>query len=173
MPIKTEFLTIVLVLVAGCPEPTEPDPVEQAPDPIGDELLRYEGTWAVSTCARSHLYREGRQVQLQCFDAQDGFTFENRGTLTVEWAAALDAASANADLDATEPVNYMGFCGAPDSHGTVTLWAGERSVSFEPSCLTTGIVELFERANAIHVDLSGCDEPLTTLESLEPGCRWR
>src|SRR5690349_13315248 len=137
---KAETLVMMLALVTGCPTPPDPDPVEPAPDPIGDELLRYEGTWAVQTCASSHLYREGRQVQLQCFNADDSFSFENRGTLTVEWAAALDAAIASADLDNTEPVNYMLGCGAPDSGGTVTLWAGERSVSFAPDCLTTGIV---------------------------------
>jgi hypothetical protein len=171
--LEIETLAIVLaLLVAGCPAPSEPEPMEGDPDPIGDELLRFDGTWAASDCARSHLYREGRSVQQQCFDADDAFSWENRGTLTVEAAAALDAAIASADLDDTDPINYMGLCGAPDAYGTVTLWAGERSVSFEPFCLTMGIVELYEQVTAINTELWNCAEPFTMLESVEPGCRW-
>jgi hypothetical protein len=171
VPIQTEFLVVFALFVAGCPVSPEPEPAEQTPEPIGNELLRFEGTWAIPACASSNLYREGRAVQHQCFDVDGVFSWENRGTLTVEAAAALDAVIASADVDDTEPVNYMGFCGAADAHGTVTMWVGERSVSFEPFCLTAGIVALYEQVSTIDTEVAGCEKPFQMLESVEPGCR--
>lgn len=173
MPNQTEILLTVILLTTGCPAASLDDqPVEQAPDPIGDELMRSEGTWAWPECARPHLYREGRLVQRQCFDPDGLFSWENLGMLTPETAAALDAELAAADFDDLEPVNYMGLCNNPDAHGTVTMWAGERSIEFAPFCLFEGMVPLYEAVEAIKTALSNCDTSwLSELESVEPGCR--
>ncbi|PRP94044.1 hypothetical protein ENSA5_41560 [Enhygromyxa salina] len=171
MPSNIETLLAITLMIAACPAPPDEDPTPQRPDPIGDELLRIEGTWASPACARSHLYRDGREVQYQCLDVDGVFSWENRGTLTPESAAALDTELATADLDDTVPVNYMGLCEAADASGTVTMWVGEDSVSFAPFCLFEGIVSVFEEIWAIETDLAGCQEPFSKLESVEPGCR--
>lgn len=168
---ETRIIIFLALLCASCSAASEPDPAEQAPDPIGDELLRTEGTWALPACATSHLYRDDLQLQYQCFDTDSGFSWENRGTLTTAAATALDDAIAAADTTDTTPVNYMGICNAPDSGGTLTMWVGDRNVSFPPFCLTTGTVALYEQVSAIETELAGCEPPLTAFESIEPGCR--
>ncbi|KIG18906.1 hypothetical protein DB30_07242 [Enhygromyxa salina] len=79
---------------------------------------------------------------------------------------------ATADFDDRTPVNYMGSCGAPDAGGTVTLWAGERSIELALFCLFEGIVPLYEAITAVQNELWGCGEGWPDkLESIEPGCR--
>jgi hypothetical protein len=171
--VKTNSFCVLLTLAlslacAAAPEDVPPT----APEAIGDELMRVEGTWAISTCARSHLYRQRREVQHQCFDANGQFAWENRGTLTADASAKLDAALAEADLSATEPVDYAGSCDAPDARGTITMWVGEQAVSFAPFCLFEGIVVLYEQVQAIRLELLDCDELLfEQLESVAPECR--
>lgn len=70
-----------------------------------------------------------------------------------------------------EPVNYMGLCDGPDTRGNITLWIGERAVSFAPFCLTAGIVALYEEVSAIETDVAECQEPFAKLESVDDGCR--
>src|SRR5690606_492033 len=131
-----------------------------------------EGTWAISACARSHLYRQGRAVQYQCFDVDGVFSWEIRGTLTAEAAVSLDEELATADLANTDPVNSMGFCGASDTQGMITVWIREHNISFAPFCLTAGIESVYQEISAIHIDVSGCEQPFQRLESVEPGCRF-
>ena len=168
---KTKPLLAMVLLITGCPLATDEEPIPQAPDPIGGELMRVEGTWALAACARSHLYREGREVQYQCFDTDGVFSWENRGMLTADAAMALDAELTAADLDDTDPVNYMGFCDAADAQGSVTMWIGERSVNFAPFCLLEGIVGLYDEVSAVRTDVSDCQEPFQRLESVAAGCR--
>ncbi|MCA9697148.1 MAG: hypothetical protein KC431_06465 [Myxococcales bacterium] len=145
------------------------------PDPIGDELWRIEGAWALPGCTRPHLYRDGRQLQLQCFDTNDNFSWENLGSLTAEAAEQLDMAIAAADFEDTTTVNYKGFCGAADSVGTETLWVGDRSVSFATSCPFAGVLAVYEVIDTVSIELSECRDPAmglaTMLATIEPGCR--
>ena len=170
MPNKTNILLALVLLTAACPT-VEDEPSITTPDPIGDELLRFTGTW--STCSGgAHLYREGREIQTQCFDSNDDFVYENRATLTADAAADLDAQIAAADPTNTTPINYMGFCGAPDSIGTVTLWIEDQSLVFDQSCLIEGIVPLYATIESIWTELSECGEGFPDrLASIEPGCR--
>lgn len=168
---KTTLLATLALLITGCTSAPDEDSAPQAPEPIGAELLRVEGTWAAGDCVRSHLYREGRAVQHQCFDGEGVFSWENRGMLTVAAAAALDDELAAADLDDTDPVNYMGLCSVSDAHGVVTMWVGERHASFAPFCLFTGILNLYTEISAVRTDIEECQKPFMRLESLEPGCR--
>ena len=168
---KTEFLPIPLLLCIACSTPPTEDPLEQAPAPIGPELLHSEGTWALPGCASVRLYRLGRELQYQCFDYEGSFSWENRGTLSPEASDTLDMAIAAADSNATEPVNYMGLCGNPDGGGTLTLWVEDQSLSFAPWCLFEGILPLYEEVLALWSDVANCDEPFARLESVEPGCR--
>jgi hypothetical protein len=164
------LLVLALSLVAGGCAVVEEVP-RMTPDPIGDELLRIVGAW--SNCSGGvHLYREGRQIQSQCFDSNDEFVYENRATLTPDAEAALDAEIAAADLTDTTPVNYKGFCGVADAVGTVTLWVDEQTISFDQNCLIEGIVPLYEHVEAIWSELSECGEEFPELlDSIEPGCR--
>src|SRR5690554_3856812 len=110
---KTKILLLLTLLVIGAcadPKDRDPDPAEQAPDPIGPELINLVGGWNYCSSG-AHLYREGRALQFQCFDGEGVFVYENRGTLTPEAAATLDAELMAADLNDTEPVNYLGSCG--------------------------------------------------------------
>jgi hypothetical protein len=177
VPNQTEILLAALiVLTVGCETAPADDPPDQAPDPIGDELIRWEGAGksfdGPSTCANSHFYRDGRLVQQLCFFSDGRFSYENRGTLTPHASVALDAELEAADFDDRTPVNYLGFCGNIDASGTLTMWAGERSISFEPNCLFEGIVPLYEVIYAMWNELWGCEDWPETLESIEPGCRW-
>ncbi|PRP96031.1 hypothetical protein [Enhygromyxa salina] len=168
----TILLAALLVFTPGCATEPVDDPVDQAREPIGNELISYSGTWAYYTCAASHFYREGRQVQQLCFFHDGRFSFENRGTLTPEASVALDVELVTADFDDRTPVNYLGFCGAPDAGGIVTMWAGERSIEFAPFCLFEGIVPLYEAITAIQEELWDCGQAKPDkLESIQPGCR--
>lgn len=159
---------LVALLGLACSDPAPPDPV--APDPIGDELLRVEDTWAWPPCSSSRLVRSARQIQYQCFDEHGVFSWDNRGTLSAEASEQLDAQLAAAAPEDDEPVNYMGLCDSPDAFGTITLWVDERALSFAPFCLTQGVLPLYEQLWAIQTDISNCQEPFTTLESIEAGC---
>jgi hypothetical protein len=165
----------VFALTFACASAPAEDPEPVAPEPIGAELLRVEGGWgpASKDCHRMHLYRSARAIQFQCFANDGRFSWENRGTLTAEAAESLDAAIAGADLGATDPVNYKGGCGTRDSAGiTHTLWIDEHELSFAPSCLIEGIVEVYAQVEAIYFEIVGCQGPFEELESVEPGCRW-
>src|SRR5690349_5111448 len=129
----TDTLPVFLVLAVACSSPTDDDgPIPGAPDPIGPELISIvdipDSRWSCG--GGYYLYRQGREVQSQCFNGDGTFKYENRGTLTVEAAEMLDAEIAAADLDDTEPVNYHGGCGNPDSVGAYTLWVGDESIQF-------------------------------------------
>lgn len=164
-------LAPVIMILTGCPEP-EPEPQQPAaPEPIGPELMRIEGTWAWPTCASSHLYRDGRLLQRQCFDRDEVFSWENRGMLTPEAAAALDVELATAELDDRTPVNYHGLCDNLDTSGTITIWFDAGELSFAPFCLYEGILDAFELVDAIGLDIAECRVPSQWLESYEPGCR--
>lgn len=173
---KAEILLISIVLLAAC-VPPEDEPQAMAPEPIGDELLSFTTAPDFIGCGEAHLYRAQRSVQFQCFATKDGtFSWENRGTLSLEGAAALDAALAAADFDNTEPAPDDGLCkGNPDAESaSMTLWVGGRSFTYTPACPTMGIAELHELAEALISDISDCEEPGTTLDlldSVEPGCR--
>lgn len=169
MPKRTNLL-LLLALIGGCATPKD-DPPEQAPKPIGPPLWSFLGGRPPCN-GGSTLYREGRQIQIQCFEWGGTFVYDNRGTLTPEASTMLDAEIAAADLDDTEPVNHMGSCGAFDSIGTETLWIGEQSISFETSCLIRGIVPLYEIVHTIAAEIDTCN-PLDhdLLESIEPGCQ--
>lgn len=148
-----------------------------APEPIGPELLSFTTLPDFIGCGEAHIYRAQQSVQYQCFAAKDGtFSWENRGTLSVEGEAALDAALAAADFNNTELAPDDGLCkGNPDAESsTMTLWVGEDSFTYTPACPTMGIAELHEVAELLVGDISECTEPGTTLDllkSVEPGCR--
>ncbi|PRQ08965.1 hypothetical protein [Enhygromyxa salina] len=170
----TILLAALLVFTPGCATEPVDDPVDQAPEPIGDELISRvgQGWTAEFHCSNSHLYRDGRRVQNLCFSYDGTFSHENRGTLTPETSANLDAELAAADFDDRTPVNYMGFCDNPDLFGTVTMWAGERGITFEPACLFEGIVPLYAAVETIEEELWSCGEAsYDKLESIEPGCQ--
>lgn len=175
MPKMTDSLSFLFVLTLACSSPKDDDqPILEAPDPIGPELLSFQGGRDHPlTCGGGyHLYREGREIQSQCFSGDGTFKYEDRGTLTVQAAEKLDAEIAAADLNETEPVNYLGSCGSPDSVGIFTLWVGDESIQFEPNCLIRGIVSLYEHVDAIARELGACGEGWPELlESIEPGCR--
>jgi hypothetical protein len=168
--LKMINLLLLLVLIGACAT-SKDDPPEQVPEPIGPPLWSFEG--GRPPCNGDYnLYRQGRQIQVQCFEWGGTFVYDNRGTLTPEAATMLDAQIAAANLDDTEPVNWMGSCGAFDSYGTETLWVGGQSISFETSCLIHGIVPLYEIVHTIDTEMSTCN-PLdfVLLESVEPGCQ--
>lgn len=177
MPKSNPRLLLLLVLFVGaCASPADDGAAEQGPDPsapepIGPALIRLEvGT--VAPCSSRILYRQGPELQSQCFDEDGEFSYENRGTLTPETAATLDVELAAADLGDTEPVSYQGSCGLPDSFGTETLWIGDQSISFELNCLIRGIVPLYEHVDAIWTALRHCGQVNgELLESVEPGCQ--
>jgi hypothetical protein len=166
---KTNLL-LILALLGACATPKD-DPPEQAPEPIGPPLKSIGGTRPPCN-GGYNLYRQGRQIQIQCFEWGGTFVYDNRGTLTPEASTMLDAEIAAADLDDTEPVNWMGGCGAFDAVGTETLWVGEQSISFEPGCLIHGIVPLYEYVYSIEIEFEQCNPVvLDLLESIEPGCQ--
>lgn len=178
MPTNESPLTLALLaigcLLAGCPTADdEPDSLV-APDPIGAELLHWGWGRPVPpfvTCSRSHLYRDGRALQLQCFTQEGAFSYENRGTLSPEGDEALDAELAAADLDNTEPGDFMGLCGNPDSLGAnLTVWVGDHSITYDPFCPIKGIESLHALLWTLNGDIHDC-EGLDLLESVEPGCR--
>ncbi|HLT37857.1 MAG TPA: hypothetical protein VK034_16310 [Enhygromyxa sp.] len=165
---QSNFLLALLVLLTACPAPGEPPP---APDPIGDELLRTESVFGLEACRRAHLYRNGRSLQYQCFTLDGSFSWENRGTLSPDGAAALDAELASADFDDTEPGDFMGLCQSAEADAaTLTVWIGERSVSYSPLCPTKGLESLNELLWMLRGDISECEQ-LELLDSVEPGCR--
>lgn len=171
--LNSAAIILLPTLIGACADPKERDPdlAEQAPDPIGPELMRVEGAWS-SCSSGAHLYRQGREIQSQCFDAHGKFVYDNRGTLTHEASTVLDAELAAADLGDTEPVNHLGSCGVPDANGIETLWIGDESISFEASCLIEGIVPLYEHVVAVWTELTYCGMGTPELlVSIEPGCR--
>jgi hypothetical protein len=173
--VKAEVIIISMALITAC-MPAEENP-PMAPEPIGPELLSFTAQTDFLACGEAHLYRAQRLVQFQCFSTTlDAFSWENRGTLSDEGAAALDAALASADFDNTEPAPDDGLCkGNPDAHSASrTLWVGDRSFTYSPSCPTVGVAELDEVADTLIGDISECMEPgteLDLLDSVEPGCR--
>ena len=134
-------------------------------------MLHTTSVAGLETCRRAYLYRDGRALQYQCFTHDGVFSWENHGTLSPTGTEALDAQLAGADLDNTEPGDFMGLCGSADAN-TVTLvvWFGERSVSYSPLCPTKGLESLNEFSWTLRGDISECEE-LDFLESVEPGCR--
>lgn len=173
---KAEGLLISILLAGACVT-SEDEPPAAAPEPIGPQLLGFTAQTDFLGCGEAHLYRAQRLIQFQCFSTtQDTFSWENRGTLSVEGEAALDAALAAADFNNTEPAPDDGLCkGNPDAESaSMTLWVGEDSFTYTPACPTMGIAELHEVAELLVGDISECTEPGTTLdllESIEPGCR--
>jgi hypothetical protein len=172
--VKAEILMISIALISACVTPEDEAPA--APEPIGAELLSFTTAPDFIGCGEAHLYRARRSVQFQCFATSGPFSWENRGTLSIEGEAALDAALAVTDFDNTEPAPDDGLCkGNPDAESsTMTLWVGDRSFTYHPACPTIGIAELNEVADTLISDISDCLEPGTTLdllESVEPGCR--
>jgi hypothetical protein len=167
--VKAESLLIAIVLASACVTPEDETPA--APEPIGAELLSFTTAPDFIGCGEAHLYRAQRSVQFQCFATSGPFSWENRGTLSIEGEAALDAALAVTDFDNTEPAPDDGLCGNPDTKSsTTTLWVGDRSFTYHPACPTMGIAELHEVAQTLLGDISECDE-LDLLDSVDPGCR--
>jgi hypothetical protein len=173
--VKAESLLISISLISACVTPEDEPPM--APEPIGSELLGFTTpATGLNGCVEAHLYRAQRAVQFQCFDPNGTFSWENRGTLSVEGEAALDAAIAVTDFDNTEPAPDYGSCkGDPDAISvSMTVWVGEASFTYHPACPTVGVAELNEVAETLIADISDCNEPGTTLDlldSVEPGCR--
>jgi hypothetical protein len=169
--VKAKILLISIALTGACVPPEAEPPA--APEPIGNELLSFTTAPDFIGCGEAHLYRAQRSVQFQCFATKDGtFSWENRGTLSVDGAAALDAALEVTDFDNTEPAPDDGLCkGNPDAESaTTTLWVGDRSFTYHPACPTIGIAELHEVTQTLVGDISECTE-LDLLDSVEPGCR--
>jgi hypothetical protein len=168
--VKAEILLISIALASACVTPEDEPPI--APEPIGAELLSFTTAPDFIGCGEAHLYRAQRSVQFQCFATSGPFSWENRGTLSIEGEAALDAALAAADFDNTEPAPDDGLCkGNPDANSsTMTLWVGEESFTYTPACPTVGIAELHEVAETLVGDIGDCEE-LVLLDSVEPGCR--
>jgi hypothetical protein len=169
--VKAEILLISIALAGACVMPEDAPPM--APEPIGDELLSFTAMTDFLGCGEAHLYRTQRSLQLQCFSTtRQAFSWENRGTLSIEGEAALDAALAAADFDNTEPAPDDGLCkGNPEAESaSMTLWVGGRSFTYSPACPTMGIVELHEVAETLVGDIGSCEE-LDLLDSVEPGCR--
>jgi hypothetical protein len=169
--VKAEILLISIALTSAC-EPPEDEP-PMAPEPIGPKLLSYSvPDVGLPDCVDATLYRSQRSVQLHCFKRDGTFSWENRGTLSLEGEAALDAAIAVTDFDNTEPAPDDGWCGNPDADAvSMTLWVGDRSFTYKASCPTMGIAELHEVASTIVVDIGECEQ-LDLLDSVEPGCRY-
>lgn len=110
-------------------------------------------------------------MQYQCFATDGSFSWENRGTLSPDGEAALEAAVAAVDLTNTSPGDDDGLCNGPESgSATMTLWVGEHSVSYSPVCPTEGIQVLHDLAKMLLGDIADCIE-LDLLESVEPECR--
>jgi hypothetical protein len=161
----------MLALIGACANPPD-DPPEQAPEPIGPPLKSMVG--GRGGCSGGiHLYRAGQKIQAQCFDRDDNFVYDNQATLTAEASTRLDAEVAAADLDDTEPVDWLGFCGEGfDAPIIETLWVGEQSITFEIFCLIRGIVPLYEYIHAIEVEFAECGKVSPDLlETIEPGCQ--
>jgi hypothetical protein len=168
--VKVESLLISIALVSACMTPEAEPPM--APEPIGPKLLSYSvPDLGLPDCVEATLYRSQRSVQLHCFTRDGTFSYENRGTLSIEGESALDAAIAVTDFDNTEPAPDDGWCGNPDSDSvSMTLWVGDRSFTYKAPCPTIGIAELDEVASTIVVDVGECED-LDLLDSVEPGCR--
>ena len=169
------LLTCITIALAGACETPEAEP-PAAPEPIGPELLSFTATTDDLGCGEAHLYRAQRLIQFQCFSTRrNAFSYENRGTLSVEGEAALDAALASADLDNTEPAPDDGLCKSAEAKSSsTTLWVDDQSFTYYSACPTMGILELHEVAETLIADISDCNEPgtvLDLLESIEPGCR--
>jgi hypothetical protein len=168
--VKAESLLISIVLASACVTPEDEPPA--APEPIGPELLSFTTLPDFLGCGEAHLYRAERLIQFQCFRASGPFSWENRGTLSVEGEVVLDAALAAADFDNTEPAPDDGLCkGNPEANSTtMTLWVGDESFTYHPACPTMGIAELDKVTDTLIGDIGDCEE-LELLDSVEPGCR--
>jgi hypothetical protein len=158
--VKAESLLISIALASACVTP-EDEPLPVAPEPIGAELMSFT-TPAIGL---------NECVQFQCFDPNGTFSYENRGTLSDEGEAALDAAIAVTDFDNTERAPDDGWCGNPDADRvSKTLWVEDRSFTYKASCPTMGIAELDNVTDTLIGDIGDCEE-LVLLDSVEPGCR--
>jgi hypothetical protein len=168
---KSENLLILALtlLTSACLVPDDPDePI--TPDPIGARLLHTEGTGGFESCRSAILYRDGRALQYQCFTSTGAFSYENLGTLSPDGAAALDAELLAADLDDTEPGNFMGLCVSQEAEREWVVWVGERSVKYSALCPTKGMEALNALMWTLYGDIDECEE-LDLVESVEPGCR--
>jgi hypothetical protein len=169
--VKAESLLISIALASACVTP-EDEPLPVAPEPIGAELMSFTTpAIGLNECVEAHLYRAQRVIQFQCFDPNGTFSYENRGTLSDEGEAALDAAIAVTDFDNTERAPDDGWCGNPDADRvSKTLWVEDRSFTYKASCPTMGIAELDNVTDTLIGDIGDCEE-LVLLDSVEPGCR--
>lgn len=168
---KTEVLLLICIALLTACAPPEPDQPPDPPDPIGDQLLRTTTAIGFPACSVGHLYRNREQVQYQCFDKDGVLRYENRGTLSDQGQADLDAALAAADPTNTTPTNIDGFCTAPDSDiSWITLWVGSHSVDYPVGCPPEGLLHLHETVLTLSDDIGDCID-LDMLESVEPGCR--
>ena len=164
---STRIHVASLLLLSACVDSEPPDSA-LAPEPIGDMLRQLEG--ARGECSTNRLYRSGALVQYQCFDTNERFVSETRGTLLPSAEQELDAQLTSVDFDATEPVNYMGACGLADAHGIVTLGVEDERVSFDVFCPPEGVAELYGQLEELVLELQACEEPLAHLASIESGC---
>jgi hypothetical protein len=166
-----ESVLISFAVASACVAP-EDEPPPRAPEPIGAELVSFTTpALGLNECVEAHLYRVQRVIQFQCFDPNGTFSYENRGTLSVEGEAALDAAIAVTDFDNIEPAPNNGWCGNPGAEAvSQTLWVEGRSFTYEDSCPTMGIAELAKVIDTLIGDIGDCEE-LVLLDSVEPGCR--
>lgn len=167
---KTELLTplcLSLLLLGSCVPPQEP---VGPPDPIGDEVLSFITALGVPGCAEGHLYRLREDVQYQCFTTEGVFSWENRGTLTMQGQMDLDAALDTADISDTTPGDGWACNSSEIGSAITTLWVGSESVSYSAGCPFQGVKTLDELATTLLGDISDCIE-LDMLESVEDGCR--
>jgi hypothetical protein len=158
-------------VASACVTPEDEPPM--APEPIGPKLLSYSVPLLpdLPDCVEATLYRSQRSVQLHCSTRDGTFSYENRGTLSIEGESALDAAIAVTDFDNTEPAPDDGWCGNPDADAvSQTLWVDGRSFTYKASCPTMGIAELDKVTDVLIDDIGDCEE-LDLLNSVEPGCR--
>ncbi len=164
---KPKDLLLSCVITLGACTPADPP---GPPEPIGEALLSFTTALGVPGCAEAHLFRDRELVQYQCFAVDGSFAWENRGTLSDQGFATLEAALAAADPSDTAPSGAPS-CDEPESESaSITLWVGPRSVSYPPGCPTEGIAALHEVAMTLLGDIGDCDE-LDMLESVDDGCR--
>lgn len=171
MKAETLLLLLCVALLSAC-APPDPDQPLPPPDPIGDELMSFTTAFGFPNCSLAHMYRDHERVQFQCFATDGTFSYENRGTLSDQGQADLDAALAAADLSNTTPVD-MPSCHEPEANAaTVTLWVDGQSISYMGLCPPQGVLELHDATNVLTEDMFDCMEyELDMLESVEPGCR--
>lgn len=142
----------------------------EAPPTIGPRVYAVEGAWA--WCSKFYLYRQGLGLQFHCFDAKGRYVGENRGRLSSEAAAELDARISVADPEDRTVVDPNGWCGNPDAVGTVSVRIGDAIVSFDQRCPYAGVFEVNEALAGMLAELSECGlgDGFVWLESVVPSC---